>query len=87
VFEKLKRMIRFYSDTAKIVEQIVGASVIVLVCAIMSYTVVPTILNGSDDLTVIVLPLLQTAIMLAGIFAAIGLIVYVARHGLGQGKK
>lgn len=82
------RAVRFYKNQASgMTNAIVEAAVVVIICSVFSVTVLPLLINGSDGgIGEQTLPLFQTALLVAGIFAAIGLIVYAAKHSIGGGK-
>lgn len=82
-----ERAARYFANAGGMVNAIVGAAITVIVGAIMSVTVLPLLINGSDGgIGEQTLPILQTGILVACIFAAIGVIVYAAKHGIGGGK-
>ncbi len=80
----LNRVARWFAGSAGIVNAVVGAVITIVVVVILDTQVVPLLINGSDGgIGQTTLPLVQTALLIAGIFAAIGIIVYSAKHGLG----
>ena len=83
----MNRKTRYLLNTGGLTEAIIGAAVVVIVGSIMSITVLPLLINGSDGgIGEQTLPILQTGILVACIFAAIGVIVYAAKHGISGGK-
>ena len=82
----LARRARWFLNAGGMTQAIIGAAVVVIVGSIMSVTVLPLLINGSDGgIGEQTLPILQTGILIACIFAAIGIIVYAAKS-FGGGK-
>jgi len=80
------RVTRFFVNAGGLVNAIIGAAIVIIVGSIMSITVLPLLINGSDGgIGEQTLPILQTGILVACIFAAIGLIVYAAKS-MGGGR-
>jgi hypothetical protein len=77
----LKRAVRFFANIAGMTKAIMGSVVLIVVIVVLDTRVVPLLINGSDGgIGEATLPILQAALLIAGIFSAIGIIYYTATH-------
>ena len=84
---KKNQTIRFFINQGKLIEGIMGAVVTVIIVTVIDTQVLPVVINGSDGgIGETVLPLLQVALLIAAIFAAIGIIYVVAKESFKSGK-
>ena len=82
MFKKVKF---FAMNAGALVKAIMGAVIIVVVGAVVENNVLPAVINSDPGtLGESVLPLLQTAILIACIFSAIGVIYFAATHSFSS---
>jgi hypothetical protein len=75
------KAIRFFADIGGMTKAIMESVVLIVVIVVLDTKVVPLLINGSDGgIGEAVLPIVQAALLIAGIFGAIGIIYYTATH-------
>ena len=84
---RFARHARFFINAGALVKGIMGSIVTVIICTIMSTDVAPVLINGSDGgIVQTVLPIVQAALLIGGIFAAIGILYVVASSSFSGNK-
>lgn len=80
----MNRLARFFAGIGSVVKGVMAAAVTVIVCVILDVDVLPTLINGSDGgIGEATLPIIQAGLLIAAIFAAIGIIYISARSSFG----
>lgn len=66
---------------------VIGAITTIIVIILLDTEVVPVLINGSDGgIGQTVLPIIQAALLVAAILAAIGILYVSAKHSFGSSK-
>jgi hypothetical protein len=82
-----KKLMRLFANAGAMASSVIAAVVTVVVIVILDTSVVPILINGEDGgIGEQTLPLIQTGLLIAAIFCAIGIIVYAAKHSFSGSK-
>ena len=82
---RLKRFARWCANAGGMASAIITSVVVIVVVVILDTQVVPLLINGSDGgIGETTLPLVQTGLLIAAIFTAIGIIVYAAKSAFSN---
>lgn len=84
----MKEKLRFFADAGAMTKAILEAVVLVVVIIMLDTYVIgnKAIINSSQSIGAVVVPILQAALLIAAILGAIAVIYFAATHSLKGGK-